>query len=102
MKNQITTNSTRFRILVFCITILFVACVAVVASVQAGLTLSATQQIAPAEKTVEQTRKNIQVLRGLPESQLFTLMNFIGDSLGVQCAYCHVKNGKDPKTGFDN
>lgn len=102
MKNQIITNSTRFRILVFCITMLFVACVGVVASVQAGLILSATQQIAPAEKTVEQTRKNIQVLRGLPESQLFTLMNFIGDSLGVQCAYCHVKNGKDPKTGFDN
>ena len=102
MKNQITAPSTRFRILVFSITMLFVACVGVVASVRAGLILSATQQTAPAEKTVEQTRKNIQVLSGLPDSQLFTVMNFVGDSLGVQCTYCHVKNGKDPKTGFDN
>ena len=102
MKNQITAHSTRFRILIFCITMLLVACVGVVASVQAGLILSAAQQTAPAEKTVEQTRKNIQVLRGLPDSQLFTVMNFVGDSLGVQCVYCHVKNGKDPKTGFDN
>ncbi|HEY0404117.1 MAG TPA: c-type cytochrome [Pyrinomonadaceae bacterium] len=47
------------------------------------------------EKTVEQTRKNIQVLKGLPESQLFTVMNFMRDSLGVSCAYCHVNAGGD-------
>jgi len=41
------------------------------------------------------------VLKGLPESQLFPVMNFIGDSLGVHCDYCHVKNGTDPKTGGD-
>ncbi len=29
------------------------------------------------DKPVEQTRKNIQVLKGLPESQLFIVMNFI-------------------------
>ncbi len=44
-----------------------------------------------ADKSVEQTRKNIQVLNGLPESQLFPAMNFVGDSLGVHCDYCHVK-----------
>jgi hypothetical protein len=44
-----------------------------------------------ADKPVEQTRKNIQVLKGLPESQLFPAMNFVGDSLGVHCDYCHVK-----------
>jgi hypothetical protein len=55
-----------------------------------------------ADKPVEQTRKNIQVLKGLPESQLFTEMNFISASLGVRCDFCHVKQGKDPKTGFDN
>ena len=43
------------------------------------------------DKPVEQTRKNIQVLKGLPESQLFPAMNFVGDSLGVHCDYCHVK-----------
>ena len=44
------------------------------------------------EKTVEQTRKNIKVLQGLPESRLFPLMNFVGNSLGVKCSYCHVRN----------
>jgi hypothetical protein len=53
------------------------------------------------EKTVEQVRKNIQVLKGLPDSQLFPVMNFIGDSLGVHCDYCHVIQGTDPATGRD-
>ncbi len=53
------------------------------------------------DKPVEQTRKNIQVLKGLPSSQLFPLMNFIGASLGVSCAYCHVKEGKNAE-GLDN
>ncbi len=53
------------------------------------------------DKPVEQTRKNIQVLKGLPSSQLFSLMNFVASSLGVHCDYCHVKNGKEPETGFD-
>ncbi len=47
------------------------------------------------DKPVEQTRKNIQVLKGLPDSQLFTVMNFIRTSLGVSCAYCHVNSGGD-------
>ena len=54
------------------------------------------------DKPVEQTRKNIQVLKGLPESQLTPLMNFVAVSLGVQCNYCHVSQGKDPQTGFTN
>ena len=57
-------------------------------------------QGAQAEKTVDQTRKNIQVLKGLPESQLFLVMNFVATSLGEQCNFCHVQQGKDPKTGF--
>src|SRR5947209_13637486 len=32
-------------------------------------------------------------------SQLFPLMNFISVSLGVKCGFCHVSQGKDPKTG---
>ncbi len=47
------------------------------------------------EKTVEQTHKNIQVLKGLPESQLYIVMNFMRASLGVSCAYCHVYQGGD-------
>jgi photosynthetic reaction center cytochrome c subunit len=58
-------------------------------------------QSLPGDKPVEQVRKNIQVLRGLPDSQLFPVMNFIGDSLGVHCDYCHVIQGVDPKTGRD-
>jgi Photosynthetic reaction centre cytochrome C subunit len=49
---------------------------------------------------VERTRKNIQVLKGLPESQLFPVMNFVSASLGVKCDFCHVKQ-KDPKGGAD-
>ncbi len=58
-------------------------------------------QVPQPEKPVEQVRKNIQVLQGLPDSQLFPVMNFIGDSLGVHCDYCHVRQGTDPKTGRD-
>ena len=62
--------------------------------------LSSFPQGAQAEKTVDQTRKNIQVLKGLPDSQLFLVMNFVAASLGEQCNFCHVQQGKDPKTGF--
>lgn len=48
---------------------------------------------------VAQTGKNIQVLKGLPESQLSLVMNFVATSLGVQCNFCHVQQGKDPTTG---
>lgn len=48
---------------------------------------------APQEKTVEQTHKNIQVLKGLPDSQLGTVMNFIAVSMGRRCDFCHVNKG---------
>jgi hypothetical protein len=101
MKNKITTLLTRPRILVFCISLLSIACVSIIRSVEAGRLLSNPEQIAPAtqaapaEKTVEQVQKNIQVLTGLPQSQLIPVMNYIGSSLGVKCTYCHVnKDGK--------
>jgi photosynthetic reaction center cytochrome c subunit len=50
---------------------------------------------APQEKTVDQTHKNIQVLKGLPDSQLGTVMNFIAVSMGRQCNFCHVRKGND-------
>ena len=42
------------------------------------------------DKPVEQTRKNIQVLKGMPSSQLGPVMDFISGSLGVDCTFCHV------------
>jgi photosynthetic reaction center cytochrome c subunit len=68
-----------------------------------GRTARTSAQGPPAgDKPVEQTRKNIQVLKGLPDSQLMNEMNFIAASLGVRCDFCHVTQGKDPKTGFTN
>ncbi|HEY3138468.1 MAG TPA: c-type cytochrome [Blastocatellia bacterium] len=40
-------------------------------------------------KTAEQVYKNIQVLTGLPASQLDGVMYFMSASLGVACSYCH-------------
>jgi hypothetical protein len=48
---------------------------------------------APQEKTVDQTRKNIQVLKGLPDSQLGTVMQYVATSLGRRCDFCHVNKG---------
>lgn len=40
----------------------------------------------------EQRYKNIQVLKGMPQSQVVPAMQFISSSLGVNCAHCHVNN----------
>jgi len=106
MKITITARITRLRILVFCVSLLTVVSVTIVGSVEAGYLMpgagqqtpastqaTATTQAAPAEKTVEQVEKNIQVLTGLPQSQLVPVMNYMGSSLGVKCTFCHVKNG---------
>ena len=107
MKNRITARLTRPRILVLCVSLLFVAAASLVvssASVEAGLIKQGTQQAAPvtpaasAEKTVEQVQKNIQVLSGLPQSQLGPVMNYMASSLGVKCTFCHVN--KDDKWDF--
>jgi hypothetical protein len=51
-------------------------------------------QAAPQEKTIGQTGKNIKVLGGMPQSQLYPAMRFMAASLGVQCGSCHViRNG---------
>ena len=95
MKNAIT----RRPLLVFCVSVLSIVCFGLVSSVEAGFFQQAAPQTpapaAPAEKTVEQTQKNIQVLTGLPQSQLIPVMNYMGSSLGVRCTFCHVnKDGK--------
>lgn len=52
------------------------------------------------EKPVEQTHKNIQVLKGLPDSQLIPMMQLFDASLGVRCDACHVRT-PDNKWEFD-
>src|SRR5262245_36926428 len=74
---------------------------ALLAFVVIGWKAETAQTQSTGDKPVEQVRKNIQVLKGLPDSQLFLLMNFVGDSLGVHCDYCHVKGPKNPQTGED-
>jgi Photosynthetic reaction centre cytochrome C subunit len=81
---------------VVCAALIFAAAV-LVAGRRGAVTKAA--QVPQADRPVEQTAKNIQVLKGLPSSQLSPLMNFISVSLGVRCNYCHVTQGKDPKTG---
>jgi hypothetical protein len=47
------------------------------------------------DKPAEQANKNIQALKGLPNSQLLTVMHLMRTSLGVRCDYCHIaENGK--------
>lgn len=57
--------------------------------------LAAEPQSAQDDKPAEQAFKNIQVLKGMPGSQLMAVMHFMRTSLGVRCDYCHVaENGK--------
>lgn len=56
-------------------------------------TAGALSQAQPAgekpDPPVEQTKKNIRVLQGLPSSQLIPVMTVIANSLGVTCSHCH-------------
>jgi hypothetical protein len=98
---------SKHSLLLFCVSLLSITSVSIVVSAENGFLIPAAQQTAPnagataatqtatAEKTVEQVQKNIQVLNGLPQSQLIPVMNYIGSSLGVKCTFCHVnKDGK--------
>jgi hypothetical protein len=69
-----------------------------------GLALGASQEHAQtpttppagaAPKTAEQAFKNIQVLKGTPADELQPAMQFISNSLGVECSFCHVQNAFD-------
>jgi photosynthetic reaction center cytochrome c subunit len=52
----------------------------------------------PARKTpspdvpAEKFYKNIRVFQGLPSTELMPAMNFMANSLGVKCSFCHVTN----------
>lgn len=53
----------------------------------------------PGNKPAEQAFKNIQVLKGVPADQIIPTMQFVSNSLGVECEFCHVQNAfaKDDK-----
>jgi hypothetical protein len=50
------------------------------------------QESAP-PKLAEQQYKNIKTLKGIPADQIIPAMQFITASLGVDCEYCHVREG---------
>src|SRR5690348_4010967 len=55
-----------------------------------SLPFTVTSSSQTQDKPVETVRKNIQVLKGMPDSQLLSVMNFMNSSLGVKCDFCHV------------
>ena len=48
------------------------------------------QNARPVDPPAEQLSKNIQVLKGVPASQVSTIMQLMRTSLGVRCDYCHI------------
>ena len=69
-------------------------CVVLLIVVMLGLAGLRAQQ-AP---TVGDTRPKVEVIKDLPESQLFPVMNAIADSLNVTCEHCHVRSTPNPNT----
>ena len=72
----------------------------------AACSASAQNPAAPSREDsadpAEQVFKNIQVLKGTPAYQVVPSMQFIANSLGVECEFCHVrgtfdKDDKKPK-----
>ncbi len=60
---------------------------------------SGTAQAAGEPKTAEQAFKNIQILKSTPADQILPTMQFVANSLGVECEFCHVQGAfeKDDK-----
>jgi hypothetical protein len=60
-------------------------------AIATALILSA-HAAAAQDRPAGETRPKLQVLQDVPESQLFMAMNVVAESLGVDCAHCHVRN----------
>lgn len=80
------------------------AALVIAGALVAGISRASAQgAAAPAKtetpKTAEQVYKNIQVLKGTPADQWLAGMQFISNSLGVECEFCHVQGApeKDDK-----
>ena len=89
MINQSITSSIRVAILILSICLAFVIALDRTSAARSQSPAPAAQQ-KPAEKTIDQAQKNIQVLKGIPQSQLIPMMNYMSASLGVKCIFCHV------------
>lgn len=65
------------------------------------LVAGAVEAQKPPDLPMEQTKKNIKVLTGVPSSQLIPIMTVMANSLGVTCLYCHEEaresDAKPPK-----
>ena len=55
-----------------------------------GLPAAGQDQAPPPDKPAEQVYKNIQIFKGLPNSELMSAMFFMEGSLQVNCGHCHV------------
>jgi photosynthetic reaction center cytochrome c subunit len=55
-----------------------------------SLPFTVTSNSQTQEKPVETVAKNIQVLKGMPESQLLPVMHLMRTALGVRCDFCHI------------
>jgi photosynthetic reaction center cytochrome c subunit len=78
------------------------AAVVMVGGVIPGANAQSAAAVTESPKSAEQAFKNIQVLKGTPADQLLPAMQFITNSLGVECEFCHVqgafeKDDKKPK-----
>ncbi len=66
---------------------------AALAIISIAAALAAHAQSPSTPKLAEEQYKNIKVLKGIPADQLIPAMQFITASLGVECEYCHVRDG---------
>ena len=55
-----------------------------------AMTLAVAMLVSQSEKPAEEAFKNIQVLKGVPESHVNVAMLAMSSALGVRCAHCHV------------
>jgi len=88
------SHEKRVRILIILAGFLCAISVTLVSGGEAASITQGTQ--------AERTFKNLQVLKGLREGELYQTMNFMAVSLGENCTFCHVTNGRDPKTNQIN
>ena len=59
------------------------------------LALTTVAYAQQADKPMEETKKNIKVLRGVPSSQLIPIMTVMANSIGTSCLYCHEEGAWD-------
>src|SRR5262245_27029652 len=77
------------------VAMLFVAALLLAGVSRLGGQNAAATPATDVAKTAEQVFKNIQVMKGTPADQLQPAMQFISNSLGVECEYCHVRDQFD-------